>query len=795
MYKFSVFVFLLPIFAFSQIEISGKVQDTLQPIEFANVILTNANNDIVSGAITDVDGGFRITVSKGVYTLMISFLGYKDWSKEIQLYEDTNLGNITLIGAAAELDEVVVTNKKPLVERKVDRLVFNAKNSITAIGGDGLDVLKKAPGIRVNNDNIDIIGKGSVRVLVNDRLLNLSGEDLSGYLKSISSNDIDRIEVITTPPAKYDAEGNSGLINIVLKSTKRDSFNATLRSATTQATYISQNIGAGFNYQKKKITINADANYVKGSYRAIETNKVFYPEDTWDAKSKRRDFLDKLSARIGVDYQLSERSLVGVQYHGIYNTPEINEVENTHLIKVPQNTIDSTIVSKGLSDREKVFNSINGHYQVTLDTIGTKITVDADYFKFKNNQNRDADINVLLPDGVFSSNSGNTFNNASMQDIETFTSRIDVEMPTDFANISFGGKVSYITNTSVVQFFDLNTGIPVLDPANSNVFNYDENIQAVYINASKSIGEKWQTQLGLRLENTNTKGFSETLNQTNKNTYLKLFPTVYATYTPNDNHSFSLNYSRRIGRPGYASLNPFRWYSNQYSYSEGNPLLQPLFTHNLEFSHLYKDNLSTAIYVSKTENGYGQITLVEPDSNIQATVIQNYYEGYQFGLSESYTLNVLKSWESYNELYLYYSYATSDLDFLLSEQSAVSAYVSSSNSFTLNKAKTFLGEFTYWYQFPEALDLDQTNGYSQLDIGLKFLLLDKKLQLGISGIDVLSSRRPRYTSFTNAIKQEYENYYDNRKLRISLTYSFGSNKVKTRRSSTSNKEEKRRTGN
>ena len=316
-------ILIIPFFSFSQIIVKGKVKDSISYIEFANVILMDVDNNFVSGSITNDEGSFTIKSNKGKYNLKVSFIGYKDWVREVLVEnKDIDLGNIQLIQSENKLEEVIISAKKPTIKRKVDRLIFNIENSIISSGGDAIDVLQKTPGVRVDRSSIGLIGKSSVRILINDRLSPLSGEDLVTYLRTLSSDDIAKIEVITNPPSKYEAEGNSGLINIVLKKVKKDFFVGNIRSTYREATYSSVFLGGGVTYQKNKLSLFVNINSGDGSIEVSETNKIFYPTQSWDTDTKIRYFRKFVSGRIGIDYDISNKTSFGVQYLGATSRPD-----------------------------------------------------------------------------------------------------------------------------------------------------------------------------------------------------------------------------------------------------------------------------------------------------------------------------------------------------------------------------------------------------------------------------------------------------------------------------------------
>ena len=777
---------------FSQIKISGQIKDEKNnPIEFIEIQLQNKDSIIFKSELTNAEGKFIIETEKGEYSLLVRQLGLIHNKQIINLTQDTYIGVIKITEKQQQLQEVVITSKKKLIERKVDRLIFNVENSISASGGDAIDALKVTPNIRVQNDNVKMIGKSNMIVMVDDKIIQLTGDDLNNFLKTIPSNNIKSIEVITTPPAKYDAEGNSGLVNIKLKKSKKDSWSASINTSYRQATYPTGNVGGNFNYQKGKVSIFSSTNIAKGTSSPVETSNIFYPNQLWANKSTRKDFTNLIGGRFGIDYQITDKLIMGIQYLGGNQKPNIEE-NNLTTIYNSNNNINSFIKTNADNNRKNNSNSLNYHTIYSIDTLGTKIFADIDYFKFNKTENRTFESNSLNSDYSTIPNSFFSANNGTETDFTNFSGKIDVDMPLKWVSLSYGGKTSFSKNIGDVSFYNLTSGNPIFDPNQSNKFEYKENINALYFSGTKKIGKKWETQFGIRMEATNTKGISTTLNQENTNNYIKFFPTIYLVYNYNDDNSFSINYSKRINRPSFHSLNPFRWYDNPYSYAEGNPFLQPSYSHNVEFGFTHNQNLENKFYYSKTENGYSQLTTLDENTNIQATKYANFFNTEIFGISESYTFDKIKWWESVNSLDLSYNKSTSKVSITNQNREGFNSYFSTNNTFNLNSKKTIILNLNFWLS-PSGVDgLDKISASNQFDLAMKFFFLDKNLQLGIVANDIFSSNRFTYTSFSNNIKQEYRNYYDVRSFRISLFYKFGSTKIKVEKRNFGNEEEKGR---
>ncbi|HIP35402.1 MAG TPA: TonB-dependent receptor [Crocinitomix sp.] len=768
----------------AQITVTGKVVDnTNVPIEFANVILLNKeNSEIIIGTITDKKGNYTIkTDKKGEFNLQISFVGFEDYLKSINSTID--LGNIILT-SNNELTEVVVTARKKIIEHKAGKLIFNVQNTPFLKGSDGIEVLKRTPRINTNNEQISILGKDNVRIMINDRITTLSGAELNAYLQSLTTKDITKIEVITNPSAKYSAEGNTGIINIVLNKQQADYYSTSIRAIYKPATYNAGEITGSYNFKKDKWLFSSSINRAKGFREFLENSTINYPTQNWIYDNKGKREFNNISGRLTLDYDFSKKTSIGIQYSGgVFKYPSISN-SKTKIFNT-QNSLDSTLVNHNNSYNKNYSHSINTHFQTKLDTLGKKLSVDLDYYKFNKNE-----------DDLFESSSPNIYqskDNKGVNNIHNLSGRLDFELPLKFAELETGIKISTVKNNSNIKNYNIINNTPIFNSNESNEFEYTENNQAIYFNANKKINDKWETQIGLRLEATQTKGVSITLNETTKNDYLKLFPTFYLNYEANKNNSFSFDYGKRIKRPSFFYLNPFRSNSDIYTYTEGNPLLKPSFIDNIEISHSYKNLLQTAIYYKKVENGFSQITILHPN-NVQQIIPENYFNSTEFGLTENISFNITRFWETSNDIYLYYLKATATIPEVKAENKGFTAFLETDNTFILNTKKTIFATLNYWYQFPEASDLDNANAYSQLDIGIKALLLNKKIILNLSVSDILKTSRTTYTSYNGSnIKTTFSNYNDNRRLNFSVTYRFGNNKIRGKNHRGSNSEEKNRT--
>lgn len=784
---FHLFLVLCVQETYGQVNVRGTVVDSSnQAIEFATVVLIDSlTSRIKTGVITNKEGNFHLeSKSEGAFKLRVSYIGYKDWNGEV--FKTKDFGTITLNNSSNELTEIMVTSKKPLIERKVDRLVFNVGNSVVSKGVDAIEVLRRTPKIDVTQGSIQLIGKSSLKVMINNRILKLSNSDLEAYLRTIRSENIDKIEVITTPPSKYDAEGNSGLINIKVKKNADHGWKGSVNSTCVQRTYAAYMASANVNYSSEKFHFGLNIFGDTEDKASNSSLKVDFVDNYRNTERKRKDSSEGGSAGVDLEYKLNSKSDIGLFYN--INTWETMQKSRnlSHYITKQDNVLDSTLNSPSDNVNSYDFHTITSVYNIQLDTLGKKIQVNASYLYKDNNDKRQFITTTSIPhlDSPINENSAIDKTSANY---EVLSMGSDVSLPFSNYSMEFGGKIDFIKNNSKIRYYDTSNGNPVVDQGKSNDFDYEERISALYFSLSKQLGDKWDAQLGLRFENTYTKGNSITLNQEFTKHFNNLFPSIYLTYKHNSNNSFSISYSKRIERPGFYSVNPFRVYSDIYSYDAGNPELQPSFTHNMEFSFLYKNRLSCTLYGSRLIDGVDYITLSTPNSNAIVSRPENYYDQNTLGLDLSFSIDPVKWFNSYNSTSLYYNNSKSNMGTVtLPEFDGYGCYISTKNTFTLNRINTSFLELNFFQSLPNKEGFIKSYNRASLDIGYRQSFLKDNLHLGVSIRDIFAQNH-------NKIKETYQTYdyysriyNDIRSLTISISYNFGNNKVKSLNNSISN---------
>lgn len=749
--------------AYSQLSVRGTFYTTdKKPIEYALVTFYQNDSIIIKQAFTNEKGEFEVSLRKGAYNVQVQTLGTLIYNSHVDISLPLDLG-IVIVDPTIKLKEVTIIYKKKVIERKIDRVVFNVENSSIALSGNAFDALKATPNIRVENDAISIIGKSVLQVMINGNIVDYSGDDLTNYLKTISSDRIKSIEIITNPPSKYEVEGNSGLINIVLKKSKNNTWDGSVRAIYTQSTYPFGNFYDNINISIGRFSLNNNMSYGLGNLYSVENMKTYTDKQIWNQNSKIKRKLSNMSANLAAEYVISPKWTVGASYVFIKNVPHITHNNTCNYIDNVTLLTDLSLLTNSFQKSKICNSSYNIYSKIQLDTLGKDIDLRISCY----NYNNDATRNLKTYDGTILTDN---IHNANNQNVKNILGKIDFSFPYTWGKISFGGKVSFFKTHNITSQIDLFK--EKYSKTINDQFNYSEKTQAAYFSFDKSFfQDKLNFQIGLRTEFTQTIGESVSSRSIEKNQYYEFFPTAYVLYRLDNQSEVSLSYGRRINRPDFSYLNPFKWISNPYYYSEGNPFLRPSFSNNLEFNYV-KDNLYNSIYYYDVSNGFGQITTVVND-NSQKTIFENYFKSYEIGMLESYTIDQIEWLSSYNTFNISYikSYSFSDItDYKLS---GFNINFSTLNDIYLNRYKTFIANISYWHYFKGITDLKKYSALGQLDIGVKLLLAKGKIQLSLSCNDILKSNYPLYTRYTNKTKVTYKNYYDLRSIVFSLTCKLG----------------------
>jgi outer membrane receptor protein involved in Fe transport len=718
-------------------------------------------------AISDEKGNYSLKLSEnGTYTIKLIQDGLEISNKELTVNGVVKHDFFIEKKKEKQIEGVTLTARKKLIERKADRLVFNVSNSVASQGMDGADALATTPLVKVDdNTGVSIVGKSGVAVMINDRILNLSDAELVTYLKSLRSENIEKIEVITSPPAKYEAQGNSGLINIVLKKNQNLGWNGSFTSSLQQTTYTGNSNSATVNYQNEKLRTSLKLRQNKNEKHSYE-NYWIEGADGLKSNDNRRDFGDGLGANLSLDYQLGKKSNIGFIYDFGFGHSNM-DITNTSNYFQNSNYTNTLLTYAEHRARSKQ-HTASAYYDLKFGKQDNKLSITGNYF---------SNVPETTIDFTTTESSGDRFvvKSPSMVDYKIYSGQADLTLPYQFAKTETGVKFTNFDNNSNIFYQNLTNGNYITDPLKSNEFEYNEKNYAAYISFEKSFNEKWSAKAGLRYEYSVVNGNSLTSGQQTENSYGKFFPTAYVSYKSNENHTFNLNYSKRINRPGFRAINPYRWYININSYFTGNPFLKPSINHNFEFSYVYKGKLSASAYFQRTVDAFGQLANLKGENRV--STFENYYNQNSMGVSLNYSDTFFKKWEAnYSANYSYMNTDVFATDAL--SRKGNSYDFDFQNNISLNPSKTVQLILNYWFRLPSNSGNVYMDFAGSFTTGLKLNLMEKSLQLNVFVSDIFKQGKSVGEIYYTTGTHSYNNYYDARRLTVSATYTFGNKKVK-----------------
>ena len=760
--------------------ITGRVLDpTSTPIPLANVLLTDTGNVLLKAAVTDMDGKFHLSSPRsGTFGLVLSAVGFSEDTLSITVGEvDLALGAITMQQNAEVLAGAEITATKPLVTVDPDKMVLNVAEHLSASGANGLELLRKAPGVMIdNNDNIIVEGKSGVQVFIDGRPSPLRGEDLANYLKGLQSTDVESIEIITQPSSKYDASGNAGIINIILKREKGLGTNGTVTAGFVRGKRSRYNGSLNLNHRNQ--VLNAFANYstnVGESYNFMN----FYRSQNGYEFISRRDLIrgfENHNLQVGADVYAGKRSTIGVQLNASPSETNINGASYSSIFTEGNTQADSVLFAPTESIGSNFSGSANLNYRFK-DTTGVALSMDLDMARFERT------LLDKLPNYYLSPN-GETIYTAKIAEqqtpieIQLYSAKFDYERPFLGGKFSGGGKWAKVETNNTLDYYKETDGVLGLDSSRSNTFNYDEQVYAAYINQSFKLG-KWGVQTGVRMEHTESLGdlqsFVETDNETVPRSYTDWFPSGGLTFAQNQINTWALTYSRRIQRPNYTELNPFVYQLDELSSRRGNPFLQPQYTNNYKLTHTYKYTLNTSFSYSHISDFTAQVTQSEDEIRSVMSSL-NVADQHIYNLSISYPFKINNWWSMFANVYGYYAnYVANDPAFFAVDRTTYGGYAQS--TFTLHPK--FSLELSGWYNSPSIW------GGTYLTESLGALNLGAKYDFSPSGSirvalnDMLYTQPwDGHTEFAGVV-MDGTGGSDSRQVRINLSWRFGDSEVKS----------------
>jgi hypothetical protein len=696
--------------------------------------------------------------------------------------QQLELPAITVTEMVNQLSEVQVIARKPLLEIKPDKTVLNVENSLTAVGSSALELLQKAPGVMVDpNNNVTLQGKNGVRIYIDGRLSPLTQGDLAAYLQTLQAADIEAIEIITQPSARYDAAGNAGIINIRLKKNKNYGTNGSLTLGLAQGVYYpKQNGSLTLNHRTRGVNLFATySNRYARDWSFIN----FYRRQLgmyYDQSSETTTLSQSNNVKAGADFFLTSRSTLGVMVNGNLRNSQ-SATDGRTPIGVIGEPATSVLIANNRNRSQRDNLNANVNYQYA-DTSGRTLNVDADYGRYHSlgnnyqpNAYRDPIEGTLLQE--------RNYRMKTATNIDLYTLKADYEQRLWGGKVSAGFKVSWVQTGNDFNFFDALSEGDVLNPDRTNNFVYTEQVNAGYAAYDGQRGKiGWQA--GLRVEQTLSQGvLSSAEAQDDGNVtrrYVNLFPSAGLTYNANANNRYALSFSRRIDRPGYQDLNPFESKIDELTYQKGNAFLRPQYTSTMQLSHTYKYMLTTTLSVSRTNDFFTNITdTTEVNRNFITT--RNLSRQDVVSLGVSYPFSVAKWWNVYANLTAYHS--NNRADFGLGRTIDLTANVLniySQHTFSLPNKWNI--EVSGYYTSPSIWGGTFLNRrYWGTNVGVSRKVLKDRGSLVVTLTDPFNSQRWRGISEFGGLYMDASGGYESRQLRVNFTYNFGSQQVKAAR--------------
>ena len=771
-------------------KITGSIKDggNQKIIDAATIsLLKSKDSSLVKTAITDKEGNFVFeNLKEGNYFVSASSLGHsKVYSNSFTLTQEQNninVGVLQLVPVNESLKEVVVTSKKPFIERRLDRTIVNVDASISNAGSSAMEVLEKSPGITIDKDgNISLKGKQGVKVFIDGKPSYLSGPDLANLLKSMGSAQLDQIEIMTNPPAKYDAAGNAGIINIKTKKNKTIGYNGSISSSVTQGKYIRTNESINLNYRNKNINVFGNYSFRHDkNYSDLTILRKFRDKNSkellsiFDQQSKFTNDNNSNNAKLGIDINVSKKTTVGVVASGFINTEKFDN-NNITLLKNGMNITDSsTFASTEMNNKWKNFSG-NFNLRHVFDTTGRELTFDADYIHYT--QNSSQSLANQYFDAANQKNAANdTLISTIPSDIKIYSFKADYSQPLKGnAKLEAGVKASFVKTDNDAAYDYLVNGKMVHDTNRSNHFVYDEQIKAAYINVNKQLNKKWSTQLGLRLENTVSKGHQVTTNEKFERNYTQLFPTVFVGYEMNEKNNFSVNYGRRIERPDYADLNPFFFFLDKYTYQAGNTNLRPQFSHNIELSHTYAGNFTTTLNYTKTTDLINDVLDQNEEKNETFITKSNIASQRQYGITVT-TMVPVKKWLKIN---LYANFSNNRFQGFINNSTVdlQSNLLTTNVNAQMSLGKGWNAELSGFYRTKGLEGVLLIGGLGAVNGGISKSVLNNKGTVKLGFRDIFSTQQFKGYAEYSYIDTRFVQKRDSRQASLSFNWRFGNAKI------------------
>jgi outer membrane receptor protein involved in Fe transport len=770
----------------TQSSITGKILDENQellPYVLVNLHQVN-DSSLVKSAQTNEGGVFLFSkIPVGTYYIEIDLIGHqKSFKGPLILdagHQNVNLGVIVLQTMVQQLNTVDISTKKPLIERKDGKMIINVSTSPLAGGSTAMEILSRVPGVSLDNEgNASLRGKPSVSILIDGKLTYLSSAQLANLLRATSGNTIQTIEIISNPSAKYDASGTGGIINIKLKKNTSFGINGTLTLGGGFGKYHKSNAGIALNHRSGAFNIFGNYNYANNKQyenlfltRSTEVADeiTFFDQKAMDVSSRKNN-----NYKAGIDYFINKNNTIGFMMNGYVNNYDGTNKINTTIGNQPGN-IDSTVLGRNSFKSQYKSQTYNLNYRSVLDTLGHELNVDLDFSQVHNRENAYYN-NDFYNAGGLSYRLPFIFRNLTPSKNKIVVGKLDYVLPLpNKMKVETGVKSSYVSTDNDFRSEQQVDEAWTNDEKQSNRFSYKENVNAAYVNLHRDFNST-ALQIGLRTELTHSEGKSITLQDKVVRNYMDFFPSLSVNQTLSKDDVIGLSYSRRIDRPDYQSLNPFIYYVDLYTLSQGNPALKPQYANSFEVNYGHK-KLNISFGYIRTRD---VITTTLLTDTIKKTILfyeQNLAYRRTFSATISRPFNLTDWWSTNNDITLYNSrFASSALMGLPFKNEKTTLELSTIHTFKFSS--TVNAELSANYTSSQVYGTYIAKPIYGLDLGVNKSFASERANIKLGINDLFDQRQIKIRSAIPAQDYQLNQKQESRIFRLTFTYNFGSNTIK-----------------
>ncbi len=786
---------LLPLALASQTyRITGTVKESAgNVLPFGNVVLLRPADSVqVRGGSADENGAFVIQgVAPGQYYLQAQYFGSQSMLVPLDVQADLHVGNLVLETNTNSLDEVVLTGSRPTIDRQADRIVFKVENTVLSQGSTW-DILKKAPGVIVIQDNLEIRGQ-TATVYLNDRKVQLTSTEILDLLKGLSGDMVASVEVIPIPPARYEAAGGP-ILNIRTRQNIVPGYKGSIRSEYEQAIFPKSSFGTSQYYKGEKFGVFA--NYGISPRKEIKNTESYvnFFDPQGDVYARWTTDMDKTTrslaqqASLMLDYEPSDRDKLNLTTNLSTSPNKRSAYGINTLMRNALGVIDSTLQTTSSLEDDMLNLSADLGYEHKLAKEGASLKANLHHTYYELSRGQQGSTDYFDPDGVFLRNF--SFSTDAVQNIHISTGQVDFYTPNEEGSFEAGVKGSYIRSKSRIDYLDVNNTEPPFDIALSDRFVYDEGVGAAYVSLSRN-WEPWSVKLGLRAEHTEVRARSETLDQITRQSYFELFPNVFLGYDMGKDNSLNFSYNRKLTRPNYQDLNPFRFFINENNYDQGNPNLVPNFSHNFNLNLTLNNTFFIDLYYRDNGRYISPLSFQDNQEQVLLEIFRNVEQSVSYGLDFTLSTPLTSFWDLYAYTSLFYEDETfldpyNEGQTLTNQVTGLYGYLN--NNFTLSKDRTFTGEASLVYLSGFLYGTYKMSETTTINLGLRKTLWDGRAVLSLVVEDLLWRANATYTSRYPLQDNGYYPLPESRLMRLGFTYNLGNFRLKNRSANQRNAE-------